>query len=408
MSRHDRHATRARAALAHLPEVDPALAVLALWCRHRDTTGATRTAGETVHYGPGFDTLPLPQQIGLAAHHIFHVALRHSARARGLQDRLGDRFDPSLFGLAADAIVNETLILAGHALPRPCVTLMDLLDSVGQPAPSPHQALSEWDTDRLAIALHRDEATRKRAGAFGQTKGFDRDIETGEDGEDSQAAADWRGHVLRALEAGRQAGAGVGTLGSILADLNAATVPWERQLRGLLTKALSVDPRLTWRRPASRWVAMEATARDTGAATPAFAPGIQRHAFRPRIVVGLDTSSSIDPLTLGLFAAEAAAIARRSGAEAHLLAFDDTVHFEMPLGTGSWEASLNGQEMLRGGGTDFTDLMQRAAALDPSILVVLTDLDAPFPPPPRFRVLWATPVDAPPPPFGTVLRIVQG
>jgi hypothetical protein len=80
----------------------------------------------------------------------------------------------------------------------------------------------------------------------------------------------------------------------------------------------------------------------------------------------------------------------------------------MPLGTGSWEAALKGQEMRRGGRADFTDLMQRAAVLDPSILVVVTDLDAPLPPPPRFRGLWSTPVDAPPPPFGTVLRIVQG
>ncbi len=399
------HTTRARAALAHMAEVDPALSVLALWCRHRETTGATRTSGETIYYGPAFDTLPLPQQIGLTAHHIFHVALRHSARARAMQERLGDRFDPALFGLAADAIVNETLILADHAMPRPCVTLMDLLDTIGQPSPSQQHALSEWDTERLAIALHRDEETRKRAGAFGQTKGFDRDIETGEDGTDSQSAADWRGHVLRALEAGRQAGAGVGTLGAILADLRAADVPWERHLRRVLTKALSVDPRLTWRRPANRWVAMEAEALAANAPTPVFEPGQQRHAFRPRIVVGLDTSSSIDPLTLSLFAAEAAAIARRTGAEAHLLAFDDKVHFETPVGPGPWETTLNGREMLRGGGTDFSDVLDRARTFDPSIVVILTDLDAPFPPAPRFPVIWATPADAAPPPFGTVLRI---
>ena len=97
--------TRAARALAHLGEVDPALAVLSLWCRHRD--GAeTRTAGEVITYAPGFDTLGLPEQVGTVAHHVLHVALRHSARQAALAERAGPGFDPLLYGLAADGIVN--------------------------------------------------------------------------------------------------------------------------------------------------------------------------------------------------------------------------------------------------------------------------------------------------------------
>ena len=156
------HSTRAARALAHLGEVDPALAVLALWCRHRDGAGATRTDGDTISYGPGFATLGLPEQVGLAAHHVLHVALRHSDRQAGLAERLGERFDRALYGLAADGIINEVLILAGHAVPRPTVMLTELLAEAGLPAPSSVAALERWDADRLAIALHADPKRAER------------------------------------------------------------------------------------------------------------------------------------------------------------------------------------------------------------------------------------------------------
>jgi len=130
------HSTRAARALAHLAEVDPALHILSLWCRHRDGA-ATATRGDTIAYGPDFTTLGLPEQVGLAAHHILHAALRHSARQTALAERLGDAFQPDLYALAADGIVTETLLLAGHALPRPATTLTGLLTEAQIPHTSP-------------------------------------------------------------------------------------------------------------------------------------------------------------------------------------------------------------------------------------------------------------------------------
>jgi predicted metal-dependent peptidase len=402
------HSTRAAHALAHLGEVDPALAVLSLWCRHRDGAGATRTAGDTILYGPGFDSLPLSEQVGLAAHHVLHVALRHSQRQAGLAERLGARFDPSLFGLAADAIVNETLLLAGHGLPRPAVTLSDLLQEVGAPARSPIAALADWDADRLAMYLHSDPKRAEKARDFGVSRGFAQDVELGEpdpDGE-RQKTADWRNQLLRAMEAGRKAGTGIGRLGAVLADLAPPAVPWEVQLRGLLAKALIHRPRVSHRRPSSRWMALSAQAQATGGPDPAYEPGRTRLDTRPRIVIGLDTSSSIDPLTLSLFLAEAEGITRRTGAEAHLMAFDEEVFDNRRLDDGLWR-DLRAMPLRTGGGTDFAPVLAAAAQLAPSITVVLTDLDAPFGPAPGHAVLWAVPGEAPvaPPPFGRVLRI---
>jgi len=400
------HSTRAARALAHLGEVDPALAVLSLWCRHRDGPGATRTDGDTISYGPGFDTLGLPEQVGLAAHHVLHVALRHSDRQAGLAERLGAAFDPSLFGLAADGIINETLILAGHALPRPAVTLTDLLAEAGLPAKSAVDALERWDADRLAMALHADPARAEKLRDWGATRGFAVDLGLGEpDAEgETRTAADWRNQMLRALEAGRKAGSGIGRLGAILADLAPASVPWEVRLRGLLARALLERPHSSWRRPSGRWVARMAEAERGGGPVPVYEPGRQRMDQRPRIVIGLDTSSSIDAQTLRLFTSEAEAIARRTGAEAHLLAFDETVFLAHRLDPNGWHG-LRDAGFRTGGGTDFGDLFAKAEKIRPSIAVILTDLDAAPPPAPSFPVLWAVPQPGVHPPFGTVLTL---
>jgi predicted metal-dependent peptidase len=146
-----------------------------------------------------------------------------------------------------------------------------------------------------------------------------------------------------------------------------------------------------------------------GGPEPAYQPGRARQSARPRIAIGLDTSSSIDPLTLSLFLAETEGIARRTGAEAHLLAFDEEVHETRRIEPSAW-GGLRDASFRSGGGTDFAPVLAAAGRLAPSIAVILTDLDAPFGPPPACPVLWAVPgrgaLD--PPPFGRVLRIGEG
>lgn len=396
------HSTRARRALAQLAEVDPGLGALALWCKHRDGTGPTRTMEETIFYGDDFERLALPQQVGLTAHHVLHVALRHSARARAARERLGPDYGEDLFGLAADAIVNEALLAADHAVPRPAPVLTELLEKIGEPAESPLTALSDWDTEKLALRLHRDDKTRKAAQSYGNAKEFVPDLQEGGEGPSEDQDADWRGHMLRAMETGRQAGTGIGMLGAIIADMAPPRIPWERQLRGLLAKALIEAPQPTWRRPSGRWAAMEATARARGTPVPVFQPGRQRSQWRPRIVVGLDTSSSIAPEVLRLFAAEADGIARRTGAQTHLLAFDTEVHNQMRLHPGQrlrWDSL----RLRVGGGTDFRPFFAEAAKLQPSVAVVLSDLDAPMGAAPAYPVIWVAPTDAERPAFGKLL-----
>ncbi len=438
-----RHSARATRALQALAEADPAFAALALWIDHRDAErpedapADTRldgdaqapawTDGRTIFYGPGFAALPADVQMGVAAHQILHVALRHPARDRAMRLRLGDEADPRLFNIAADALVNETLIAAGYSVPRPCVTLLPLHAFLLRDEAPTASALAKWDAETLTLAL-KEIVARGRTAAPGagdaphssdaaiekmaRKAAFAPDIEAREadPGGAAQAAeddAEWQQRLSRALEEGRLAGRGIGALGLHLADIPRSEVPWERHLRSLVARALLPEPRQVWSRPARVWAAMEDAARRSGAPAPVYQPGHARARAIPRIAVGIDSSSSIDTARLRLFLGQVAGIARRSGAEVHALVFDDQVRSVQVLPRAAPEEALKRLDLSREGGTSFDGLFAEAGRLEPAILIVLTDLDAPVPPAPRgVPVLWAVP--APPakaPPHGRVVDL---
>jgi predicted metal-dependent peptidase len=406
-----RHTTRATTALRALNEVDPAMAALALWCAHRDvdTGPAASTSGQEIRYGPAFETLPRHEQIGLAAHHILHAALRHSARLDAMAARQLDRFDPPTWNLAADAIVNEALLAVGYALPRPAVLLTDLLGTPGQTIP-PDRLLAEWDVDRLYIHLMNGPDARKRTEGVIRSKSFIPDLSPqAAPDEGGTDAAEWRAHVTRAMEAGRMAGRGIGLIGHRIADLPVPATPWEIILRRLVTRAVTQALRPTHRRPARNWIAADSLARETGAPTPAFQPGTTRQTEIPRIALGLDTSSSIDAARWSLFMGEIAGIARRTGAEIDLLPFDESVEPAVRLDPDRWSTTLETLNTRRGGGTDFRAVIAAAQRLAPSILILLTDLEGDPGPAPRLPVIWAVPDAArlPHAPFGQVISLAR-
>lgn len=397
-----RHSGRAAPALARLPEVDPGIAALSLWCSYRDSDGATVTEGETIRIGPEFPLLPISEQTGLMAHHVLHVALRHSARRAAARERFGAGFRADRYDLACDALVNEALLQAGHALPRPCPRAADLVALL--PAEDrPANVLADWDSDRLYAAMTvqagRGSGTDQSIERYAAAQSFEPDLQDGGQGDAEPEL--WAGRIEEALSVGQRAGTGIGAILTRLGDLPKAVIPWEIRLRRMLNKALAHHPRLTHRRPARAWLARDAQARAMGGAEPVFEPGVARDERRPRVVICIDTSSSIRRETLEMFAAEALSITRRTGSQAHLLGFDTEVHSRSRV---FGPASLGAFEMRSGGGTDFAPVLQEAQALDPSLIIMLTDLDAPCGPAPSARVLWAVP-HAPKqkPEFGEVL-----
>ncbi|MFN7222631.1 MAG: DUF2201 family putative metallopeptidase [Paracoccaceae bacterium] len=422
------HSDRARPALVRLAADDPALGALALWCSHRDTSDGpmARTDGTTIWYGPGFDLIALHEQAGLAAHHILHVALRHGPRMGAMAQRLGGSFDETLYGLAADALVNQSLLAAHYALPRPAITLRDVLERV-LGLPFGPDALAEWDVDRLYLRLTEPGDAKRSgkgpSGGDGQSAtlspsesahklavdlGFSPDLRRGaaddENPEGADEAAQWRQHLSRALEAGRIAGRGIGLIGHRIADIPQPRTPWEQVLRRLLTRALLAGSMPTHRRPARDWIAAEALARGTGGPVPAFRPGTRRSVEVPRVALAVDASGSVEGNLLHRFLTEVAGVARRVNAEIRLIAFDDGVRWQVTLDPVRWAPQIATLDWPRGGGTDFAPPLQMAQDIGASVAVVLTDLDGPFGAAPRgLPVIWAVRDPAAPPPFGHVL-----
>ena len=404
-----RHSQRAERALRKLAEDDPAFAMLALWCQHRDgDSGAALVVSDdtTITYGHGFAALSLAEQMAVAGHHILHLALRHAARARAFETRFGAAFDAETYNIAADAVVNDVLVAAGYTLPRPFVTLEGVL-TAGSLKEAPD--LASWDADRLYVRLMAKRTGAGEGGmlkAYAQSRGFEDDLRpAGSDSVGGEAEADWQERLSRALDAGRIAGRGIGTLGHRIADVPKPRTPWEVLLRGLLTKAVTPKPRLSHTRPSRRWIAQEAA----GGGPLPFEPGQFRDRRIARIAVGLDVSTSIDAERLRLFAAQIAGIGKRTGAEVHVLVFDEGVRSQRRMAGLNWEDEITALDLAEGGGTSFVEVVDTAAALDPSAIVILTDLDGAFGPPPRHApVIWATPDDPPaPPPFGRVLSLAH-
>ena len=407
------HSKRATKALQRMAEDDPALAVLSLWCTHIDGVdpAPATSNGSAISYGPSFDALTLPEQVGLTAHHVLHIAFGHSVRAQALADRMGDGFDRTLFNLGADGLINEVLVLAGYALPRPAVLASELLAEAMADRSDPSKLVQSTDAEALYFALchpanGNGETQKDAARDYARTSEFSEDLTPAGQAQPQKAddPAEWQGRLARALAEGRRAGRGIGALGFRFADMPQSRTPWSHILRGFLAKALGQAPRPAPLRPARRWLALDAHARQTGGASPAFEAGFARRIEQPRLVVGLDMSSSVDDTLLAQFAGEVARIAARAGAEIHLLLFDDIVQACHLLRPPDIAGQIARMRVARDGGTDFVPVLDEAALLAPSAIVILSDLDGPLGAPPPVPLIWACP-DRPlhTPPYGRVI-----
>jgi len=451
----DFHTERASIPLRKLAEVDVAFAGLSLFCRHRDATdnltikGAgldengdpvtapAWTDGKAIFYGPKFEKFSLEEQMAVSAHEILHIAWRHISRAKQLIRRFGGEYNNYLFNVATDAIINQTLILIGKTLPRPCIVLSELFKEVFGEEVDPEEVLSEWDAERLYIRL---VSLNGKAGSGGsglglgsgggrgrgdmpsdqdivdalekylEQNGFEEDFyPTSEDsGNEVQEDMEWQQRFAHAISQARIAGTGIGKIGHKIADVPKTRTPWEVVLRRLVTKAAMRKPRPSFDRPTRRFLAMDSNARQLGVRRPVYEQGTVMNSANPRIVVCVDVSGSISDRLLRQFAGEIAGIGRRTGAEIHVLVFDTEVISRSKMAGQSYEQEITKIEFARGGGTSFVKVMEEAIELDPSMIVLLTDLCGPFgAAPKKTPVVWAIPDAKPPeqPPFGRVISL---
>ena len=409
-----RHGHRGTRAIQRLVEYAPSSGGLALWVAHRDAADDApliTTDGHTVHYGPAFDALPLPQQTGYVAHAVLHVALRHAPRYLDLQQRLGD-VDLRLFNLCADVIVDSALgHLAWLQLPAQAVQLDRFLASTLGLTQTVDAALLEWDVERLYRAIDdrrmpasgsKREDGPRAASARAMAATGHADLQPGAQGQEApeaqaEAAREWAERIVR----GHAGDGELSMLRALLADLPRAHTPWEQVLRTQLARGLSQRPDLSWSRPSRSYLARQGRC-GAGRRMP-FEPGVLPSRKVPRLVLVVDVSGSIEDALLQRFSREIEAITRRLEAGLTLVIGDDRVQHVQRFEPG--RCDLSALSFKGGGGTDFTPLLEEAGRHDPDITVVLTDLDGPARYRPRAPVLWAVPeaFATAQPPFGRLL-----
>jgi predicted metal-dependent peptidase len=415
-------------------EFAPSTGGLALWVHHVDVPAAdadapaVATDGHSIRYGRAFEALPLAVQVGLVAHEVLHIALRHTQRHGELQQLLGD-VDLKLYTVCADAIVNSALNhLSWLQLPAGSVLLDRLLRqtlAIDEPV---EKSLLQWDVeslyraldDRLPASGGKRSAVSKQAGKAGAANQRQdgprsqraKDVGAGAQADllptpgvpsapedEAELARSWSQRILRA-----HSGDGAHSMLRVLvADLPRVRTPWEQVLRRQLARSLAPEPALSWSRPSRSYLANQGRA-GPGRRLP-FEPGISASRAVPRLVVVVDTSGSIDAPLMTRFAREIESIARRLGAGLVLVLGDERVQSVQSFAPG--RCSLADIAFQGGGGTDFTPLLQEAERHAPDITVVLTDLDGPARHRPRCPVLWAVPEThaRAVPPFGRVLLL---
>jgi predicted metal-dependent peptidase len=416
-------------AVQRMVEFAPSTGGLALWVRHRNVladeddgdTAPVATDGDTLFYAKRFEQQPLDEQVGLVAHEVLHIALRHPQRYVDLQRLQGD-VDLKLFNTCADAIVNSTLDhLSWLQLPKTAVRLDKLLESALGVFENVEKSLLEWDVEQLYRAIddrrlppqsgRRNAQGQGRANADAAGSGSPRndgprsaavralgamtaaDLRPGTHAqhapeEDAQAAREWSERLVRA-----HANDGAfSMLRTLVADLPRSRTPWEQVLRTQLARCLTPRPAVSWSRPSRSYTANQ------GRVGPRqrmpWEPGFSGVKTVPRLVVIVDVSGSIDQDLMQRFAREIEALTRRLEAGLVLVIGDDrvqrVVRFD-PTELKPVRLDLRTIEFNGGGGTDFTPLLEEADKHRPDLAVVLTDLEGPANFRPRWPVIWAVP-----------------
>lgn len=224
--------------------------------------------------------------------------------------------------------------------------------------------------------------------------------------DDSLEEAEWAQRVARGLAQGKLAGQGIGKLGYKIADVPKSRTPWEQILRQLVSKAVTRMPQPSYMKPTKKFLAMDSHAIAFGLERPVYEQGWINQKGVPRVAVGVDVSGSIDNQTLRTFAGEISAIGKKTGAEIHVLVFDTQVLSHTKMQGQDWDTEITKLEFARGGGTDFKPVIARAMELEPSIIVILTDLYADFGEAPKAKVVWAVEEETSiVPPYGRVITM---
>lgn len=355
----------------------PFFGVLALQLHvQEDPTCKTAwTDGQAMGFNPLFvATLSSDQLIALIAHEVMHCACGHPWRESGRQHRRWNK--------AADYAINPILVDAGLTLPEG-----GLID------PAYHGKSAEWIYDRLP----QEDGDGSDDGSNPQ--GEVRPSPTGDsdttdpNAQPHQTESDWQQLTKQALQAAKSQGK---LPAGMLRDLESATKPivdWRSLLRRYMQDITTAD--YSWSQPNRRYLT-----------SGLYLPSLRSHACG-KIAIAVDTSGSIDAITLAQFAGEMQGIIDdMQPSSVDVLYCDAAVHRVDTFERGDpLEMHPAG-----GGGTSFVPVFEhfdQPDAESPVVLVYFTDMYGSFPDAADYPVIWASTSSIDSAPFGDVVPINQ-
>lgn len=304
-----------------------------------------------------FESLPESQARGVLVHELLHLLFLHPWRR-------GNR-DPLLWAVACDLAVNE------HLNPEErfpgAVTVEAVAQDLGRPVPR------FWGAEAYFDWLDALEEGLTCIGGEGEVKLVLRQggVLTVSGPQQAEAAgdeSDLRSLAAEVTDGSWGTGEETPELVSKLTEvLGTPSVGWRNVLKRFLTARGTMRPTKTYKRESKRF---------------ADAPG-SRRTRGLRVLLALDESGSIAPTQRALFLREVQAIRRITRAQTFACRFDTTCSEPLPL-----TAFLRNSGQVKGGGTDFHPVFDRAEAGMFPLLVIFTDGEGPAPETSDQRVLW--------------------
>lgn len=354
--------------------------------------GTAYTDGSVIGYDPAFvSSLTMDEVIFLVAHEVMHCANGHIWRRDGRE--------PERFNIAADLAINPILVSAGFRMPTGGLLEQQFVGkSVEwiyarlQDAPKgPGGETGSGDGSGKGSGQPSGQAPKggaKRPGAGGSDV---RDAPAGNAGEAQASEAEWQQAVQQAAVAAKARGNLPAALERFASAAAQPRVDWRSVLRRFLQQSAKAD--YSWTRPSARHLVRGL-----------YLPALRSEAMGP-IAVAVDTSGSIDRVTLDKFFAEINAVASEVRPERIVVIYCDAAiqrvdEFEPD---DVIEARPKG-----GGGTSHVPVMNYVDAMEetPAALICLTDLaTAHRPEAPSVPVLWATTNPSGAAPYGEVVSL---
>lgn len=340
------------------------------------------TNGVSIKVNPEFASkLTLAQLKGLLKHEIMHVAYMHHLRR---QNR-----DPEKWNVAADLVINALLKKSGVELPEG-----GLVD----------EQYADYSTEHVYNMLPDNPGgsghlpgQQPGNGGFPPPWNFggveDHPDNTSE-GAQQQLEEDVKQDIINAANTAKMMGKEPAGLDRLIDKIRQSKMPWRRLLARFFRNKTKDDA--TWRRPNRRYLA-----------SGIYLPSLHSESMGP-VVVGVDTSGSVQGAELEMYFGEVNAILKHVKPEAvHVVYCDARVSNVQKFTPNDLPLKVDSFRPKGGGGTDFRPVFDYVAQnkLKPAVLLYLTDMYGTFPnKAPSYPVIWCATSDVKAP-FGKTLEI---